>query len=130
MIIRSMHNEDIPILEALNKKYYPEFESPAFTDKDYFTRFVIEDSDRQLVMGGGLRYLAETILVTDKSRNVHTLGASLLQALEHAKRTCQMRHIELLHAFVKNEGYQKHLIEHGFQVREGTPLYLWVPNGK
>ena len=125
MIIRNMTKEDIPILECLNRKYYPEFDSPEF-EGDYFTKFVIESPDKQLVMGGGLRYLAECILVTDRSKNIHTIGEALLLALQTSVKVCKMRHVEFLTAYVKNDEYRSHLIDKGFDSR-GEVLSLWVP---
>lgn len=123
-----MTKEDVPILEALSKKYFPEFENPTFTDKDYLSKFVVMNNEREIIIGGGIRQTAECILVTDKSKNVHSIGEALLNALRFSKSVCQMRHIELLYAFIQNENYKKHLIEHGFDPVKGDPLSLYIPS--
>jgi hypothetical protein len=123
-----MDNEDIPILDALHKKYYPEFENPGFYDKDYITRFIISGSEG-IITGGGVRLVGEINLVTDKSQNVHSIGEALLHSLKISSDACKMRGIELLYAFIQDEKYKKHLINIGFDPIKGDPISLYLGKG-
>lgn len=125
MIIRPMTHEDSLHLEELNSIYYPEFNSPEFED-NYFGKFTILKKDGEIILGGGLRYIAEVVIVTDKSKNKHLLYGALVKTLGHCIDEARKRNIDFLHAFVKDDKYQKHLINHGFEIRSGTPLSLWV----
>lgn len=128
MIIRSMSSNDIQLLHKLSARHYPEFHCPDFNG-NYLNTFVITDDNGEVILGGGLRDIAEVILVTDKLRNKHEIGEALLKALSHSVNTARMRNIDFLYAFVKDYGYKKHLISHGFDPIEGEPLSLWVKNG-
>jgi hypothetical protein len=125
MIIRPMTHSDALHLEELSEVYYPEFNAPEFED-NYFGKFTIVKSDGTIILGGGLRYLAEVVLVTDKSQNKHLVGDALIKALGHSINEAKKRNIDFLHAFVKDEKYQKHLISHGFEPRDGQALSLFV----
>lgn len=129
LIHRSITPSDIHKLAELHKRYYPEFEITDFIN-DCFTSFVVVDENDEIILGGGLQNIAEAILITDKSKNVHQIGDALLMALKFSKGSCLMRRIEWLHAFTKDEGYKDHLLKYGFEERESKALSLWVPNGK
>lgn len=112
-------------LNDLHDKYFGgQFEKTDFT-KNFLSAFVITNDDDKIVMGGGVRPIAETIIVTDKESNPHLLGDALLEALRFSMFTCKRFNIELLHAFVKDKGYEKHLIAHGFSPR-CQALYMSV----
>ena len=123
MNIRQMTIPDLKVLDELHDKYFPEFSKTDFLS-GFLGAFIIEDEGK-IIMGGGVRPLAETVLVTDKSINPHVIGKALLEALEFSKFACKRNKIELLHAFIKDESYMKHLIQHGFQKR-AQALYLEV----
>lgn len=129
MIIRSMTHSDSLIFEEMSQKYYPEFDGPEFED-NYFNKFTITRNDGELILGGGLRSLAEVIIVTDKEQNKHLIGEALIKALAHCVNGARRNNIDFLHAFVKDESYAKHLIKHGFEIREGTVLSLYVKEVK
>jgi len=130
MNIRALTKDDIEELNQLHDRFFDgEFERPDFT-KGYLGAFIIEDNDGKVVMGGGVRPIAETILVTDKSRNPHLLGDALLEALRYALFTSSRFNIDELIAFVKDDNYAKHLIKHGFVRRIGTALMMELPNGE
>jgi len=123
--IKLMGPDDQAELDALHEKYYKDDFEPTAFDSNFISSFVIRDKNKRLVMGGGVRPIAETILVTDKSVNPHVLGDALLEALAFSKHTCRLYRIDFLHAFVKDEAYAKHLIKHGFSPR-CQALYMSV----
>lgn len=128
MIIRPMTHCDSLELEELSSKYFPEFNSPEFED-NYFFKFVVTDNKDEILIGGGLRALAEVVLVTDKSRSPFLLHEALLKSLATVINAARNKDIDFLHAFVKDEKYGKHLINHGFSPVDGQALSLWVKNG-
>jgi hypothetical protein len=127
MNIRPLTIDDMTILNDLHDKYFSEFERTDFL-KGMLNAFVITDNYDRIVMGGGIRPIAETIIVTDKEVNPHVLGDALLEALKFSKFTCNKFNIELLHAFVKDKVYMRHLIKQGFSPR-CQALYMDVTNG-
>lgn len=124
MIARGITIKDMEELYDLHRRFFPEFDPPPFADIDVIDAFVIENENK-IVMGGLVRKIAETIIVTDKEANPHTLGEALLLAQNHSLEICRQEEIELLHAFVKDENYKKHLLKHGFSPR-CSALYMSV----
>lgn len=129
MKIRALTPEDMPYLDALHEKSF----SKQFDKTDFLTgflgAFVITDDDGKIVMGGGVRPIAETVIVTDVEANPHLLGDALLEALKYSKFAAMYNKIELLHAFVKDPNYARHLVKHGFLPRQSTAYFLDVTNG-
>ncbi len=124
MKFRAFTQDDVSRMNELHHKYFSEFECPDFTN--FLCSFVLTDENDNDVMYGGVRALAETILVTDKSVNRHILGKALLDALEVSKFTCDKYNIDLLNVFVKDPVYQRHLIKHGFEIRSGNVLNMRI----
>jgi hypothetical protein len=123
--IKLMSPDDQAELDILHDKYYKDDFEPTAFDTNFLSSFTIRDKHGKLIMGGGVRPIAETILVTDKSMNPHVIGDALLEALRFSKHTCRVYQIDFLHAFVKDEAYAKHLIKHGFSPR-CQALYMSV----
>ena len=130
MKIRALTKEDMEQVEDIHDRFYAsEFEKPDFS-KGFLGAFVVTDDDGKIVMAGGVRPIAETILVTDKEVNPHLLGDALLEALRYSLYTCSRYKIDELLAFVKDESYGKHLKKYGFVKREGTALIMELDNGE
>jgi len=128
MKIRGITPEDVVKLNDLHDKYFgDQFEKTDFT-RNFLSSFVITDDYDRLVMGGGIRPIAEAIIVTDKEANPHLIGDALLEALQFSRYTCNKSGVEFLHAFVKDKVYARHLIKHGFSPR-CQALYMDVTNG-
>jgi hypothetical protein len=114
--IRQMTLDDVDVLKEMHEKYYPEFEFPDFF-RECFCKFVVTDEDGELVIGGGVRKLAESMIVTDQSKSRVKIGKALVEAQKVSIYACERAQIKELHAFVDNEEYAKHLIKHGFSPR-------------
>ncbi len=127
MKCRALTIEDIVKVKELHEKYFGEFNFPDFS-RNFLCAFAVTDDKDEIILAGGVRDIAETILVTDKSKNIHAIGQALLEALEISRYTCKKFNIELLHAFVKDGYYQKHLERHGFSPR-CQALSMQVSNG-
>lgn len=129
MIITDMIESDITKLHNLSTRHYPEFDCPDFND-GYFSKYVVLNDNRDIILGFGLRRLAEVVLVTDKLQNTTTIGRALVMALGCSIKEARKENIDFLHAFVKDEAYAKHLIQHGFDERVSKTLSLYVKDGK
>lgn len=109
--------EDYRKLNELHERFFSRDFIATDFQRGFLGAFVIKDNDGQILLGGGVRPLAETILVTNKDANLHSLGDALLESLQFSRYVCNRANIKLLHAFVKDETYMKHLISQGFQKR-------------
>jgi len=117
MKTRSLTLDDLPRVEELHNKYYGEqFNLPNFMHR-FLNAFAITDDNDKLIIAGGIRPIAETIIVTDKDHSGITLGRALVEAQRVSIYTCQKFEIDYLHAFVKDEAYAEHLKQHGFHPR-------------
>ncbi len=116
MKARAFNINDVAQIKELHSKYFPEFDFPDFLN-GYLMAFTLTDDYDKIIMAGGIRAIGETVLVTDKSVNLHLLGDALLQALDISKHVCRRFNIERLHAFVEDAAYERHLIKHGFSSR-------------
>ena len=107
----------MPIVQGLHDKYYgQDFNLPNMFHH-FLNAFAITDNDDKIIIAGGIRPIAETIIVTDKENSGITLGRALVEAQRVSVYTCQKYEIDLLHAFVKDDDYAKHLMQHGFSPR-------------
>jgi hypothetical protein len=112
MNIRAMTITDFEAINRLHNKYYHEFEFPRFSHM--LNAFVIEDDDKSIVMAGGVEKVAEAVLVTNKEKSRIKIGKALVEAQQCAAYTCKRNDIRDMYAFVKDEQYAKHLLQHGF----------------
>jgi len=124
---RSVNKKDIPFLRALHEKYYSEFEMIDFTK--LLNGFIIETEKDEFVMAGGVKPLAETLLITDKEMPLTTIGRALIEAQMISMYTCNAFKIEDLVAYVNDENYAKHLMKHGFLRRDEISLRMRLKNG-
>lgn len=124
MNIRAMTIADIDEVSRLHDKYYSEFRFPSFGQM--LNAFVIEDTDKSIVMAGGVEKVAEAVLVTNKEKSRIKIGKALVEAQQCSAFTCRTHDIKDLYAFVKDEAYAKHLIKHGF-VDCDRALLLRIP---
>jgi N-acetylglutamate synthase-like GNAT family acetyltransferase len=117
MRARSLTIDDLPKVQELHDKYFgQDFKLPNFFHK-FLNAFAIVDDNDKIIIAGGVRPIAETIIVTDKENSGITLGRALVEAQAVSIFTCQKFEIDYLHAFVKDEKYAEHLKQHGFHPR-------------
>lgn len=113
--IRELKYTDIQLMLELHNRYFSMFDPPEFL-RPNLGGFVITNKN-EYIMGGIIRPIAETLLVTDLSKSRVVIGRALIEALKFSKFATKHAGIQFLHAFVKNEEYAKHLIQHGFSER-------------
>ena len=109
---RALTSDDLEEVRKLHYKYFPEFDFPNFLH--FLNAFIIEDKDGSIIMAGGVELVAEAVLVTNKAKGEIKIGKALVEAQQIATFTCQKFGIRDLYAFVNNDIYAKHLIQHGF----------------
>lgn len=126
MRARALTLDDIDKVKALHDKYYSEFAFPDFLN--LLNAFIIED-DKGIIITGGVEQVAEAVLVTNKNRSLISIGKALVEAQLVSLFTCKQFGIKELYAFVNNDDYAKHLIQHGFSKHGFEALSMKVPNG-
>lgn len=124
MIARAFIDSDYDAVKALHDKYYSEFAFPSFLE--LLNAFVIEDN-KGIIMAGGIEQIAEAVLVTNRERSLVTIGRALVEAQMVSLFTCKTFGIRELYAFVNDDEYAKHLIQHGFSKHGLTALSMKVP---
>ena len=128
MILREFRSEDLKEVQRLHETYYPDFNFPEFFK--LLCGFIVEDDDKSIILAGGVELIGEALLVTNKDKNRIKIGKSLVIAQGISQHICKRFDIRELHAFVTDDDYAKHLIQHGFERREEQVLRMRIPNGK
>jgi hypothetical protein len=125
--IRPLMHSDLRRIRELHDKYYPQFEFPEVLS--CCNAFVIDDENNDIVLAGFIEQVAEAMLVTNKAKSEIKIGKALVEAQRCAIFTCQRFGMRDLYAFVDNDVYAKHLIQHGFE-NAARALKLRIPNGQ
>lgn len=125
MIIRKMLPGDVPQLVDIHQKFYTnEF---VFTEFDeHFLNYFVTIEDGKIISGGGVRTIAESVIVTDLSATRQIRKEALLLILKEAIKTCNIHNYDQLHAFVQDPKWEKVLRKYGFQDNKAKGLYLWL----
>lgn len=124
-----MEMDDIPHLKELHEQFFvDQFSFPDFV-KGFMTAFVITDDNDKIIVGGGVRNMAEAVIITDIDAPRTTVGRSLNEAYKVSKYICQKFGHPHLHAFVTNYHYERHLRMRGFSSIKGAALVLDIKNG-
>lgn len=121
--MRNLRSSDIDRLKEIHEKFY-DFPFPDF-DHNFVMQFVEEQNDK-IVLGGGVRLIAEGILITDLDASVWARKRALLNALQCMIFTAGNYNIDQIHAFVKaiDVNWVKALKQQGFQDCDREALYL------
>src|ERR1043165_2401826 len=104
MNIRSLSEDDDFILRKIHQKFYrDEFNFPDL--KKFIFKYVITDNNDQIITAGGIKILAEGILLTDKARSPRERLEALYEAMDLNRAFCQNANIEQLHVFIQDPSY-------------------------
>lgn len=124
MKVRAICEKDIEELRRIWYCHYrDEFDFPEFTK--FNCGYIIEDDDEKIITAGGIRMIAESVLVTDKDKSKFTRFRALQLALEMNKYFCKEAGFDQMHAFVQDPIWEEHLIRHGFTFTKGKALVHW-----
>lgn len=138
MIIRQPTLSDKTQIDRIYNEFYSGNEYPdLFTQEEphkFKCSFVVTDDDpNKIVLAGGVKTIAEAVIVTDKNQSTRTRFNALLQALGSSIFITQAMKYKQIHAFVNNDDkYVSALQKFGFKVLPDKLLILdfGEPNGK
>src|SRR5215510_2510955 len=117
-MIRALLKRDIEKIKRIHENHFKEEFS--FDEMNRFIcSFVSVDAQDNIICAGGIRSIAEMIMVTDKSISVEKRLDSFHEMLKAAGLTTQSAGYSHLHAFVQDPKWQRHLELHGFQPTVG-----------
>jgi hypothetical protein len=123
MIIRALQESDLNQLKEIHACFYKdEFDLPDFFNK-FLCSFVVIDDDT-IISAGGVRTIAESIIITNKNVSVKTRREALYHILQASMFTCGSSGYDQLHAFIQDDNWQKHLVKIGFKSCKGNAIFL------
>ena len=126
MIIRALQPSDIDKLREIHTKFYEtEFLFPNFLEK-FIGSFVVVDDNENVISGGGVKSIAESIIITNRDYSPHERKSALLQILQASIFVANRNGFEQLHAFVQDDKWHVILKKYGFQDCKGNALFLEV----
>jgi len=125
MIIRSFDPRDYEKLQRIHERFYKEeFSFDDFCSK-FMDFFVVVEND-EIVLAGGVRAIAESVIMTNKDIPVEIKRRALLTMLQTQLFTCGKLGYSQLHAFIQDDNWKRHLIKAGFKPCKGDALFIEV----
>lgn len=119
---RSINKGDLNKLKSLHELYFKdEFDFPSFMN-GYNCSFLVEDENNEIVVAGGIRPIAEVVLLTNKSLSVRSRMLGLKEFLNISKYIGERFNYESLHAFVQDPVWMKQLLKSGFSPTKGQSI--------
>jgi hypothetical protein len=112
MNVRGIKITDMVKIMKLHDKFYRELEQPSFLHT--IDSFLITDDNDEIITAGMIEKVAEGMLVTNKHQSEIKIGKALIEAQSRMSHICKVNNIRDLYAFVDNNTYAKHLLQHGF----------------
>lgn len=127
MIIRELHSSDLNQLRAIHARFFSdEFELPDFFNKFLCSFVVVNEEENVIITAGGVRTIAESVIITNKHISPETRREALYRMLEASAHITNSFGYEQLHAFIQNDKWKKHLEKVGFNKCKGEAVYLNV----
>lgn len=128
MKIRLLKDEDIPVLEELNKINHPNDSFPNF-DK-FEVIYVITTNSNEIITAGGIELIVEGVCITDKKFSEHVRGRALRELLSLLLQDCSRIDQAYLHVFLNShdEVWERALQGNGFKLLKGA-FYIGVNDG-
>lgn len=122
MHIRVINHNDIEQLREIHLKHYnDEFEFPNLFE-NFLSSFVVTDKNDKIISGGGVRTIAESIIITDKDYPIESRRKALHEMLAASVFTAASREYKQLHAFIQDEKWLRHLKRNGFKETVGKSI--------
>jgi len=130
MKVRIIKESDLPLLREIWKKHFQnEFDFPKFLD--FNLQYIIENDEQEIITAGGIKLIAEAILVTDKDKGIFTRYRALRLAHDMNKYFCQETGHNQVHTFIQDPVYKELLTKHhGFTFTRGEALVCWTDDIK
>lgn len=125
MKLRQLLPSDERELRYLHAQYYyPEFSFPDF--RKFIATFAVCDENDHIITAGGIKPIAESIIITDKFRSKLLRVRALHEILGTSIMICKQNNIDQLHAFIDGKTWEKALKSVGFNDCNGRALVLQV----
>lgn len=101
-MIRSVRKEDFEEIRSIYDRYYKEeFPFPDFLE--YLCAFVVTDNNDRIITAGGVRPIAEILLVTEKSFGTMTRHRAFREILTASKFVALRSGFHNLNAIINND---------------------------
>jgi citrate lyase synthetase len=121
-VIRALTHSDLTQLERLHSLHFKnEFDLPDFMT--YVCAFVVEDQEG-IITAGGIRDIAECVLVTDLNRDPRVRISALYKMLDATRFVCQKSGYDQMYVWSQNPRYTRRLRRNGFRPPQGESLIL------
>jgi len=126
MKIKPMLLSDRKEIDKIYKEFFSDNEYPNFIGGRFHQSFVVTNDNEKIVVAGGVRNIAEVVVLTDKNQSVRVRLEALLQALGSSIHIALASKYSELHAFVSSgeTEYIEHLKKHGFKEIDAKILVL------
>lgn len=125
MIIRNYQDSDLEQLKLIHERYYKEEFSISEFYQNFLSLFSVVEDDK-IISVGGVRQIAESVIVTDKSYSVRQRREALLMMFQSQTFVTGRNNYHQLHAFVQDENWLKQLIDYGFKPCKGNAVFIGV----
>lgn len=125
MIVRQFKEDDLNQLTKIHEQFYKhEFSLEDFCQQ--FIDFFVLEEDNQIICAGGVRAIAEAVIITNKDAKMEHKKHALYQMLHAASFSCKNHGFKTLHAFIQNKAWERRLIKNGFARTKGNALFIGV----
>jgi hypothetical protein len=131
MEIRFLADIDAGQISKIHRDYFSDMEFPNFYNK-YHCVYVVVTPENSIICVGGLRPVAEAVVLTNKNFSVRDRRDALLKIFEAVNYSAEKLSYDQIHAFSFDRDYTNHLIMRmGFKCNEENKvLTLDVKNGQ
>jgi hypothetical protein len=122
-MIRAFTPSDVTELKRIHSLHFrDEFDLPDLMK--YICAFSIEDDYGKIITAGGVRSIAECVVVTDLSLDPRVRIKALYQMLEAATFVCRRSGYDQMYVWSRDPKYSRRLVKNGFRSHEGQSLIL------
>ena len=130
MQLRNINLRDVEALRQIHREQYGnEFEFPDLTSRNFIQTFAVTDNADRIISGGGIKLIAEAVLITNKEYPVLERKEALEEILSFTQHICARYGYDQLHAFVQDPMWIKVLNKYKFRTCAGQALVKDIYNG-
>jgi hypothetical protein len=127
MEVREVRLNDKIEIDKIYHAYWNHNEYPDFFNRRVFPCSFVVTDENEIILAGGIKIIAEAIVITDRGFSTRDRQEALLQAMGSSVLVAKDLGFKQIHAFVNNdEYYVKHLQKFGFKLINAKLLILDV----